>query len=125
MVMQLFKYGLVTAVSYVILLAGSYFLVEKLQYEPGVSYFIMISLVYIGVYVAYTKFVFAVSFSRKRMVRFGLVLAAIWIANNLFFNIMNIALNIPYLAAILLNIVIFGAVRFFIQRNFVFKNETQ
>lgn len=117
---QLIKYSLVVVASYFSLIIGTYLLVEKLTLSPEISYFYTISLVYIGVYIALTKFVFTVDFSKKRATKYILTLVIFWVFNNLFFNVMVKIFSIQYLFAIILNIVLFGFIRFFVQRNLVF-----
>lgn len=120
---QLVKYGLVTVISQLILLVGSFIFVEQFKISPSVTYLILLSLIYIGVYVAYTKFVFEVEFSKERITRFIILLIIIWLLNNGFFNLMNRVFKIHYLLAIILNIIIFGFLRFFLQRSIVFSKE--
>jgi putative flippase GtrA len=118
---QLVKYGTVTVVGYLILFLGSFILVEKFGLSSSISYFILISLVYIGVYISYTKFVFRVEFSKERSVKFIIVIIGQWLFNNLFFNFMTKVLGIYYLIVILINVIVFGMVRFMLHRYVVFK----
>jgi putative flippase GtrA len=118
---QLVKYGTVTVVGYLILFLGSFILVEKFGLSSSISYFIFSFLVYIGVYISYTKFVFRVEFSKERSVKFIIVIIGQWLFNNLFFNFMTKVLGIYYLIVILINVIVFGMVRFMLHRYVVFK----
>src|SRR3989344_3914947 len=98
-IQEVVRYGLVAVAGYGTLLGGSYLLVEHAELSPSLAYLITLSLVYIGVYVSLTRFVFAVEFNRKRLIRFAVVLGGIWILNNAFFNLLNLVYNVHYLLA--------------------------
>lgn len=121
-IMEVVRYGMVTASSYVVLYVGTYLLVEKAGMSPQISYFILLTLIYVGVYISYTKFVFKDKFTKKTFGRFVIALVAIWIINNGFFYILNSIFELHYILTITLNIVIFGGLRFFFQRFYVFKS---
>jgi putative flippase GtrA len=122
MILQLIRYGAVTVFSYLFLLTGMYVLVDFLALHPGISYCLVLSIVYIGVYIAQSRFVFKVTFTQKRFFRYLMTLALFWVANNLIFNLLTVYFSIHYMVAALINIVGFGLIRFFIQKKFVFEN---
>ena len=113
---------MVTVASYLLLLTGMYLLVDVMGYHLGLSYLIVLSLVYSGVYIAQSRFVFKVKFTQKRAFRYLITLFFFWGANNLLFNLLTLLFSIHYLLAILINILGFGLLRFLIQKKFVFEN---
>lgn len=117
---QLFKYGFITIASYIILLSGTFLLTEAFQVKENISYLITISLVYLFTYLSNVYFVFNSKFSIKNLSKYIGVLFAFWSVNNIFFNYLTIAHNINYLIAVIINIFIFGLIRFFIQKNYIF-----
>lgn len=120
----MFRYGTVTAVSQILIFGGLFVFVEFLGISPSLSYFIILTINYVCVYIAYTKFVFDVEFSERRMKRFVILLGIIWVLNNSFFNLLLKVFEVQYLIAALLNIIILGLVRFFLQKTFVFNDES-
>lgn len=122
MIHQLIRYGTVTILSYLFLLTGVYVLVEIMGLHQSISYFIVLTIVYFGVYIAQSRFVFKVSFTQKRLFRYLITLLLFWGANNLIFNMLTILFSIHYMMAALINILGFGLIRFFIQKKFVFEN---
>ncbi len=122
MIHQLIRYSAVTIFGYLFLLTGTYILVETMTFHPGISYCIVLSVVYFGVYIAQSRFVFNVKFTQKRFFRYLITLFLFWGANNLIFNILTIYFSIHYMMAALINILGFGLVRFFIQKKFVFEH---
>ncbi len=122
---ELLRYGIVALLSYGLLYAGSIFFVEKISFSPQLSYFITLSIIYIGVYLSYTSFVFKGCFNIKTLKRFILALIYIWILNNAFFYLTNTILNIHYIIAITLNIFILGGVRFLLQKYYVFNENNE
>ena len=120
MIKTLSKYGLVTFINYLVIISGTYVLVDKIKISPNISYFIIISIVYIGTYIAYTKFVFKSDSTKNVIIKFIIALAVFWFLNNIFYNIFLEIFNIQYLIAVILNIVILGIARFFVYRGLVF-----
>lgn len=118
---QLFKYGVVTVISYTILLFGTFLLTDFFSLQENISYLITISFVYVLLYILNVYFVFNTKFNSKNLSRYILVLILFWSFNNSLFNFLTIFFSINYLIAILINIFIFGIVRFFIQKKYVFK----
>ena len=123
MTKHLIKYGLITFLSYCFLILGTYFLVEILNYKSDISYFIVISLMYTGVFIANTKFVFNINFSKTLLCKYLIFLFFVWIFNNFAFNMLTKIFLLQYILAILINIIIFGILRFFIQKYFVFNKK--
>lgn len=121
MIEQIIKYSLVTAGSYAILVAGTYILVELINFDQSFAYAFMISFVYFLVYIANFKLVFPTTHKKSTVYKYILTLAIFWFFNNLFFNLMVKGLNVQYIIAASINILFFGLIRFFVQRNFVFK----
>ncbi len=122
---EIFRYGMVTVGSYIVLYLGTYFLVEKIGLSPRLSYGIILTLVYIGVYISYMTYVFKEDFSRETLKRFLIILTLSWLLNNAFFSLLNHTLGIPYMIVMVLNTLVFGALRFSLQRFYVFKSSDE
>lgn len=116
------KYGLVAVLGYSILFFGTFLLVEVFRLPESLSYFFVISLDYTVIYFLNSKFVFGSDFSKKSVVKYIVYLAISWAANNLFFIIMTDVLNIYYTISILINIALFSLIKFFVQKELIFKN---
>lgn len=120
--LEVLKYGIVTLVSYGVLFIGTFLLVEKINFPPNIAYFVLITLIYVGVYISYTKFVFREGFKKTILKRFVVALIGIWVMNNLFFNLIHNILGVQYMITLILNTIILGAIRFTIQKLYVFKS---
>ena len=121
---QVFRYGSVTIASYAILLAGTYALVEWLHADPTLSYGLTLTFVYVLVYISSSLFVFREKISQDRAIRFALAIFFMWILNTLVFHILETYFNIYYLLAVLINILVFGPLRFITQKFWVFKKKS-
>ncbi len=88
---------------------------------PSAAYAVSLSLVYVGVYFSYSLFVFQKSFTASTALRFLISLVFIWAMNNSLFFILQQLAGLPYRLVIVLNLIILGGVRFFIQRHYVFR----
>jgi len=117
---QFLKYGLVSAFTYAFNLGGTYFLVEYFNLTPNIAYFLIISIIYVFVYIINTTYVFTVDFSKKRLLKYVVTLVFFWFLNNLFFNLLYNIFNIQYLSIILFNILILGMIRFVVHKKLVF-----
>lgn len=120
MVKILIKYGLVTISSYIFLLLSIYLLVDILMLSDNISYLIMTTLIYAGVYIANIKYVFKVKNKKIRITKYLVYLLIFWTLNNLLFNYFVELLRIQYLLAAIMNIFLFGLIRFYIQKKYVF-----
>lgn len=118
---QLIRYGLTTGVSYIFLFLGTYILIDICKFPGTLSYAIVLTIVYIGVFFSYLNFVFKKSMSGGIVTRFIIFLCVFWTLNNVLFHILYDIFHIAYIIAILTNLIVFGVIRFFIQRRFVFK----
>lgn len=116
---EICKYGLVTIVSY-FLLIGSIFLLEKVfGLNEKISYAIALTVNYIAIYVSFNKFVFKTTHSMKMLRRFVIVLICSWIANNIFFAIWLDVFSFHYTLAVILNTIVLGGFRFLAQKFYV------
>lgn len=121
MFQQLFKYGIVTLISYLLIISGTYVFIEFINFSPPVSYFLTLTITYIGVCIANIKFVFCKKFDKKIILKYIFVLIIFWLFNNVVFSFLLNIFSIHYLLVIVFNIIFFGLIRFFIQQKFVFK----
>ncbi len=122
---QTLRYGLVTVVSYIVLFVGTFVLVEFLHINPTLSYALTLTLVYIGVYFASSRFVFRIGNNAPQAARFTIVVIFLWTLNNSVFFVFEHIMHIQYLLAIILNILIFGPLRFIIYRSVVFREKKE
>ena len=76
---QMMRYGLVTVVCYIFIIFSMYISVELLKLPPNYSYLLILTLAYLGLYIAQTKFVFTVDFSKKRATKYALTLIIFWV----------------------------------------------
>lgn len=118
---QLFRYGLTTVLSYVFLFSAMFLAVDIMKINQTLSYMIVLSITYIGVYISYTVFVFKKNSSPKQIARFISALIIIWIFNNSFFFILDYFFLLKYYLIVTINILLFGLIRFLIQKKWVFK----
>lgn len=114
------RYGLVTVLSYVLLLSGTALLVEVFSADESLAYASTLALVYIGVYLSSSVFVFKASDHRAQWYKFVSLIAVFWLLNTYVFNALIGHFSIHYLQAACLNILIFGPLRYFINKRWVF-----
>src|SRR3989304_5004373 len=82
---QVFRYGLITLLSYLFIVASVFVLKNYLDIDEKIAYTVALSLAYIGVYTGYNRFVFKTEHNTKLLRRFLIVLGLSWVANNLLF----------------------------------------
>jgi len=111
---------MVTILSYVVLLGGTYIGVDLLGFPATPTYVVALTLVYMGVYIFSSRYVFRVAGSRKHMKRFAIAVVFLWALNSSVFYALETVLAIQYLLAAVINIFIFGPLRFVVNRKFVF-----
>lgn len=121
---EIARYGVTTIVGYGILYLGAYLLIERAGMAPVAAYMLLLTCLYAGVYVSYTLFVFRERFTAQTLRRFILALAFMWTLNNAFFFLLNRVFSMHYFAVITLNILLFGGIRFCVQRFYVFRSPT-
>ena len=119
---EIARYGVTTVVGYAILYVGAYLLIERARMAPQIAYMLLLTLLYAGVYVSYSLYVFRERFTTRTLRRFIVALAVMWALNNAFFYVLNQIFAVHYLIVITLNIFLFGGVRFCIQRFYVFRS---
>ena len=118
------RYGVTTIVGYGLLYVGAYLLIERARMAPEIAYMLLLTCLYAGVYVAYSLFVFRERFTTQTLRRFIVALVFMWALNNAFFYLLNQIFAVHYLVVITLNILLFGGVRFCVQRFYVFRSST-
>lgn len=121
LVSQLVKYGFTMIISQIIIIAFMYISVDAFNLNEKISYAIILTLVYIGVYLSYLNFVFKKDHSKEVLFRFSHILIFSWVANNLLFSFLTDNLDIHYVLASILNTVLLGGVRFALNKYYVFK----
>ena len=121
LILQLTKYGFTMIISQIIIIAFMYISVDAFNLNEKISYAIILTLVYIGVYLSYLNFVFKKDHSKEVLFRFSHILIFSWVANNLLFSFLTDNLDIHYVLASILNTVLLGGVRFALNKYYVFK----
>jgi hypothetical protein len=104
------------------LYAGAYLLIERAGMAPHIAYMLLLTVLYAAVYVSYSRYVFRERFTAQTLRRYVVALAFMWALNNAFFYVLNRVFEVHYLVVITLNILLFGAVRFCVQRFYVFRS---
>ena len=117
---ELARYGLTTAASLIFLDVGLYG-ARWIGIGPVWSYPILLTMVYIAVYLSYAHFVFKDRPNRKTIIRFLIVLGGSWMANTLLFRVSLSFLHFSYELALITNTFILGWIRFLLQKHFVFR----
>lgn len=116
---EVFKYGIVTLVSYFFLIGSIYLFENIFGWNEKFSYAIALTINYVGVYIGYNKFVFKTTHNMGMLRRFVVVLILSWIANNLFFALWLDVFSIHYTVAVILNTIVLGGFRFLAQKFYV------
>jgi hypothetical protein len=116
------RYGVTTVVGYAILYVGAYVLIERARMAPHIAYMLLLTLLYAAVYVSYSRYVFRERFTTQTLRRYIVALVFMWALNNAFFYLLNRVFAVHYLVVITLNILLFGGVRFCVQRFYVFRS---
>lgn len=116
---EVFKYGIVTIISYIFIVALIFILTNYLGLGEKISYLIALTLAYVGIYISFNKFVFKTTHNKKMLVRFLIVLGLSWVANNLLFAFWIDILLIAYPIATALNTFVLGIFRFLAQKFYV------
>lgn len=117
---RVFKYGNVTALSYLSLIAGTALLTDLLHVPASYSYAFTLTLVYVAVYFASSRYVFRVAGSARNFHRFLLVVGVLFLLHNFVFNALVLYFDIHYVLAIVLNLAVLGPVRYLIYKTWVF-----
>ena len=116
---ELFRYGIVTILSYLFIISLIYLLMNYAGLGEKFSYLIALTLAYIGIYISFNRFVFKTTHNQKMLVRFLIVLGLSWIGNNILFGFWIDVLLIAYPIATALNTLVLGVFRFLAQKFYV------
>ncbi len=118
---EIFKYGIVTLISYFFIIAFVFVLKKYLSADEKIAYAIALTINYVGVYIGYNKFVFKTTHNLGMLKRFVVVLISSWVANNIFFALWLDVFSLHYTLAVILNTIVLGAFRFLAQKFYVRK----
>jgi len=122
MINQFFRYGLLSVTSYFMVIAGTFVMVEWVKVRESYSYMVVLALVYVFVFLANNCFVFQVKPTRIKAVKYLIFLAVFWLINSITFSIMVEYIGMEYFIAIIINIAVLGAFRFYINKKIIFVN---
>lgn len=120
-VLEIFRYGIVTVVSYFLLIFLIFTIKKILGWNEKIAYGIALTINYTIIYLSFNKFVFKTTHNIKILRRFILVLIVSWIANNIFFLIWLNLFFLHYTIAVVLNTLVLGGFRFLAQKFYVRK----
>lgn len=118
---QIFRYGITTGISYIFILGMMYLAVDHLNLNKRYSYAVINAINYIGVYIAYSTFVFKNEINKETLIRFVSFLSISWVLSYLFFWGLDFFFEIHYVLIVILNTIILGSIRFFANKLYVFK----
>ena len=114
------RYGIVTLLSYAALLGGTALLVEVFNVDQTLAYVVTLALVYIGVYLGSSGFVFKASDHQRQWYKFLAIILAFWILNSVLFKALVSFFSLHYLVAACVNVLIFGPLRYLLNKQWVF-----
>lgn len=114
------RYGTVTIVSQAVLFLGTLLAVELLNLPASSSYIAVLTLVYIGVYASSSRWVFKQHHTTAQGKRFVTAVIIFWLLNSATYNVLVEALQIQYLLAVVINIILFGGLRYLVYQRWVF-----
>lgn len=119
----LVRYGIVTVLSYVALLSATATLVEVFSVDETVAYVVSLAAVYVGVYLGSAKYVFGASNHQRQWYKFVILIVTFWLLNSVLFAALISQFSLHYLVAACVNILIFGPLRYFVNKMWVFTEE--
>lgn len=114
------KYGLVSLVSYILIIVSIYLLVDILKIKPQISYALVYLFVYIYSYVASIKFVFEVDHNNKKITKFIIATILFWFVGTVLYSIL-IQFSVHHLVAVIINAIIFMPIKYLVNKNIVYK----
>ena len=120
---KLLKYGSVTLISYLCLLAGTYVAVNVFDLAPTIAYPLVLTIVYIGVYLTSSHFVFQSTNHKQQSPKYVLVVIAFWLLNVIVYDTLVDRLELQYLLSVIINIILFGPLRYFVYNKYVFQTK--
>ncbi|MCA9363252.1 GtrA family protein [Candidatus Kaiserbacteria bacterium] len=120
---RLVRYGLVTIVGQLAILAAMFVAVDSLGYRPSLAYPVIIVLVYICIYFSSSHFVFRSHDHKKQSPRYVAAVVVFYFLNIGVYTLFVEIINLQYLLSVVLNILLLGPLRYFIYGKFVFNNQ--
>ncbi|MCB9805578.1 GtrA family protein [Candidatus Nomurabacteria bacterium] len=109
--------------SQVIIIVFMFLTVNLLGLNEKISYATILTLIYAGAYLSYTKYVFKTDHSKKRLFRFIQILIFSWFSNNGMFFVFTEIAHLHYILATIGNTLVLGSVRFLLNKYYVFEKE--
>jgi hypothetical protein len=116
----LVRYGIVTILSYVALLSATAMLVEIFNVDETFAYVFSLAAVYAGVYLGSATYVFGANNHQRQWYKFLIVILVFWCLNSVLFKALITQFDLHYLFAACVNILIFGPLRYFVNKMWVF-----
>lgn len=117
----LFKYILISICGYGFIFLGLYVLVDFLNLNETTAFMIVYAITYIYLYVVQLKYLFKTQHSWKKLVRFYAAILVFYILANIIYNL-GLKLNINYLIASIISVVVLMPLRLIVSKLIVFKN---
>lgn len=114
------KYGLVSILAYILIIMSIYVLVDILKFNSIISYSFVYLIMYVYTYFANIRYVFNVEHNNKKVVNFLLFTFVFWFISTSTYTLL-IKLSIHHLVAALVNAIILMPVRYYVNKNFVYR----
>jgi len=115
------RYVLISIVSYIFVFSGLYLLIDILLINQTWAYMIVYGVAYIFLYAVQLRYLFNTEHDNKKFVRFCLMIVSFYAISNLLFNVF-IAIDIHYLIATAITVVILMPLRLIVSKLFVYKD---
>ena len=115
------KYALISIFGYGFIFLGLYFLVDFLSFNETTAFMIVYGITYIYLYIIQLKYLFKTEHNWQRLVRFYVAILFFYILANIIYYI-GLQLNINYLIASAISIVILMPLRLIVSKLVIFKN---
>lgn len=116
-----FKYIFVSFISYLYTFSTLYFLIEKLEWGEKKSFIIVYGFAYLILYGVQLKYLFYKKHDSNKLARYILAIIFFYVSANIFYNL-GLYLDLHYLIATALTILILMPLRLFFYSRIVYKD---
>lgn len=120
-VARLWRYGKVTALSYVFLLALLYVLTDEVGVPADLGYPIALTVTYFLLFFVSSTHAFGVRPTKPAFARFWVAVALFWCLNNASFLVLYGVFGFGHFSAALANMLVFGPGRYLFYKLWVFR----
>ncbi len=117
----IFKYILISFISYLYTFSALYFLIEKLEWGDKKSFIIVYGLAYIVLYGVQLKYLFYKKHGSNKLARYIIAIILFYVSANIIYN-SGLYLGLNYLISTAITIVILMPLRLFFYSRIVYKD---